>query len=562
MTPTAGPAVGAPSGFPGVASEDDGVSRIAEQTEYGDSRPETAAAPAQLTPFLGFPGILFRRCEDPLRDGVREPPECFHDLNLDRVVARITAGKEDYDLVPFFQAPLTDADSIHYRQQIVVDLQRPQLQGPLETFGTRMRAMRRQIPRPDHRYYELERQRWHLAAVETYIRAIDGLAGDLKALDLASRGLVAFRSELERYKRSDSFQALAAEAARIAGELSAIRYTLQIRDASVTVRDYAGEADYTAAVQETFRKFQQSETGSDRRFKLKESFGMNHVEAWILEHVALLNPERFGRLAEFCRVHAEFVHPAIGRFDREIQFYRSYLEYTELFRPAGLAFCLPRVSREKSVSARETFELALAEQLVHEKGTVVCNDFRLEEMERVLVITGPNQGGKTTFARSFGQLHYLARLGLPVPGREARLFLCDRVFTHFEREEDIATLRGKLEDDLWRIKRILDSATSESVVIINEIFSSTTLEDALELGRRILAEIERRDLLCVCVTFLDELAASSGKTVSMVAGIDPADPTRRTFRIERRAPDGLAYAVAIAEKLRVTHRWIRERLRR
>ncbi|WP_197492259.1 MutS-related protein [Arachidicoccus ginsenosidimutans] len=246
-----------------------------------------------------------------------------------------------------------------------------------------------------------------------------------------------------------------------------------------------------------------------------------------------------------------------------MQFYASYLDYINAIKQKDLKFCYPELSDSKEdIYAYDTFDMALAHKLSQQNKTVVCNDFSLKGKERFIIVTGPNQGGKTTFSRTFGQTHYLASLGCAVQGSKAKLFLFDNIFTHYERKEDVETHRSKFEDDLIRVHTILDEATPRSIIILNEIFSSTSLEDAIFLCKRIMEKIVSLDSLCLWVTFIDELVSYSDKTVSMVSLVNKENPAIRTFKIMRKTPDGIAFALSIAEKYKLTYQQLKERLSR
>jgi DNA mismatch repair ATPase MutS len=303
---------------------------------------------------------------------------------------------------------------------------------------------------------------------------------------LRSRGFLALREYLTTYIASGGFTALLADTQKLKAELDGITYRLHIEGPRIRASLYDSETDYSDDVAQTFEKFRQGAV-DEYRFSVSSWEDMNHVEAAILDLVARLYPATFGSLDQYSERHREYLDDVIVRFDREVQFYIAYFEHIERFRPAGLGFCYPTVTdRSKAVRGRAVFDLALAALLVNEKTPVVTNDFYMRGPERILVVSGPNQGGKTTFARTVGQLHHLASLGCPVPGANATLFLVDRIFSHFEREEELQSLSGKLEADLQRIHSILERATPDSLLIMNETFGSTTLQDALFLNREVM----------------------------------------------------------------------------
>ncbi len=506
--------------------------------------------------------ILYVDAHDAPGDEPAREPDFFGDLRLDQVVNALIRGRDEYRLAALLYHPLRSVETVNYRHQVMRDLEREPVRAAVDAFATGMGRMRTHLHLAEHLRHPLQQQRWFVGAAALYCEVVSAFGEALQAAGVTSPGLRALSDYLREYRSSASFASLGTDTHQREAELAAIAYTVHLRGTRVTVSAADDEPDIGEEVADAFAKFQQGD-GRSHRVRFREFSDMNHVETQILDLVARLFPEPFARLGEYRARHHDFVDATVARCERELQFYLAYLDYIAPLKAAGLSFSYPRVSaRSKEITATATFDLALSAKLHAANTPVVCNDLRLSGPERVLVVSGPNNGGKTTFARTFGQLHYLAGLGLPVPGRDTRLFLPDRIFSHFERREDIRTLRGKFEDELVRIHSILAEATPDSLLVMNESFGSTTLRDAVVVGAEVMRQIMALGPLTVFVTFIDELASLGPATVSMMSTVVPCDPAMRTFKVVRKPADGLAYASALAEKYGLDTGSLRRRLAR
>jgi hypothetical protein len=508
----------------------------------------------------GFYSILFLEPEPHRLFDTVALPAYFFDLNLDQIEAAVVAGYELYQLEPFFRTLPQSRETIAYRHAVFRDLEKDAVATVVRTFAQHMDAMRAGLAEAAKRHYPMQKQWGFLGGVSRYCAAIAELGKALHAVPIESPGLQRFRDYLRRYSSSPAFVALAAEATQVIGNLGHVTYRLTLRGNRMEVTRAVVDEDYSEEVEHCFEKFRQHAVRDDE-FELPDHPDMDHIEAAVLDMVALLHPTVFLQLAEFCERQRDYLDVVISDFHREIHFYLAYLAHIQSLTSGRWPFCYPEVRADtKDIECREAFDLALAHRMADAPASLVVNDVVLKDPERVMVVSGANQGGKTTFARLLGQLHYLGRLGCPVPAQSARLFFFDQLFTHFEREEDLRTLRSKLEDDLTRIHDILQAASAQSLLIMNESFSSATLHDALLLSREIMQRIVALDLVCVFVTFLDELASFGPTTVSMTSMVDAQDITRRTFKIVRRPADGLAYAMALAEKYGLTYEGVKQRV--
>lgn len=507
---------------------------------------------------MKYQSILFENIDDRISDEAVRMPEYFKDLNLDQIVREILAGKEEYELERFFYQNLRDVSAINYRLDVMKEMEKDEVYDCIVTFASKMKRVREYTGFSREVHNQYQRKKWVMDSANLYCDSVINLHNLLKSIDLKSKGLYLFNEWLNEYSNSDKFIRLYNDTKNLLIKFNNIRYSVEIEGDRVTVKADDYTEDYCASVCRTLEQINEAEF--DYHIRFFSDVEMCSLESRVLEIVRSMNIDVFSELDRYCEMHIEFLDNTIKSFDREVQFYVSYREYTRKLKLNGFHFLYPSVSCKKTINVIGGYDLALAYKYSGSAAIVVPNDFYLNNEERIFILTGPNQGGKTTFARAFGQILFLASIGCPVPCTKAELFPFDNIYTHFSAEENLDKNAGRLKEELVRLKNIMKNITADSIVIINELFVTTTSHDAYMMGKKILEYFITVDCICLYVTHIHELVSVSEKITSLVAVVNLDRKTTRTYKIVRKPADGCAYANSIVEKYNLGYRQIKERI--
>lgn len=188
----------------------------------------------------------------------------------------------------------------------------------------------------------------------------------------------------------------------------------------------------------------------------------------------------------------------------ELAFYVGCLNLHEHLAQLGAptSFPVPVDVGERRHSFSGLYDVCLALTMEQK---IVGNDVEADHKDLV-IITGANQGGKSTFLRSIGLSQLMMQCGMWVPAASFSSNLCDGLFTHFKREEDTAMSSGKLDEELSRMSEIVDHLTSNSMLLFNESFAATNEREGSEIAGQITRALLENHIKVFFVTHLYEFA--------------------------------------------------------
>ena len=196
----------------------------------------------------------------------------------------------------------------------------------------------------------------------------------------------------------------------------------------------------------------------------------------------------------------------------ELVFYRYALNMISYMKTTGIPYCLAEIEEktEKQGCFAEFFDLcdvtlAAAFKDAEAKFEVVKNDCAIKENDRINIIIGANQSGKTTFLRALGSALVFARSGLPIPAARARLCMFKNLYTHFQRYDEDLKNEGQLDTELTEMEKIVYSADKDSMILMNESFSSTGLKDAKQIASDILSALDHVGAKVIYVTHITDM---------------------------------------------------------
>ena len=263
-----------------------------------------------------------------------------------------------------------------------------------------------------------------------------------------------------------------------------------------------------------------------------------------------LRDRGLGLAADALAKSAEHIGSFFHMLKTELAFYIGCLNLHERFLELKTPFTFP-VAGELTpprFSCRDLCDVSLALSM---NKRPVGNDVKADG-KSLIIVTGANQGGKTTFLRSLGLAQLMMQSGIFAPAASLQLNVVDGVFTHFKREEDATMKSGKFDEELSRMNNIVNILTPHALILFNESFAATNEREGSEIARQIVSALLERTRKVVFVShqfaFADGLYEKRLDSALFLRA-DRLEDGRRTFKLIEGEPLGTSFGEDVYRRI-------------
>ncbi len=235
---------------------------------------------------------------------------------------------------------------------------------------------------------------------------------------------------------------------------------------------------------------------------------------------------------------------------KEFAFYLGCINLHKTLKKSNLQSTFPKVcdKEEFKLTSKGVYDISLALILNKE---VIGNDLDADKKE-LIIITGANQGGKTTFLRSVGIAYLMMQSGMFIPAKQFEASISSGIFTHFKKEEDKTLKSGKFDEELLRMSQIIEHIHPNALILFNESFASTNEFEGSQIAKEIVQALLKKDIRVFFVTHMYELSnyfyqQKLGNTIFLRA--NRKKDGQRDFKIIPSPPLQTSYAKDIYKKI-------------
>ncbi len=506
--------------------------------------------------YMGFQSILYGDSGQ-LPQAVA--PDFFGDLQLDYLVERMKEGIKEYDISPYFYSLPKSQELIKYRQDICQDMTDEGLCEVIAGFCRGLQSSRSYYKLSEDCESEVHSATYYLKSATCYFDSLVRFKQELDKCVIASEGvkeLMVFVKELIDDLTKSGFAGALESANK---SFDKLQFSLAINQENIVIEE-AGKLQGNC-FGELIRLLGE-DAGADTEYMqgvFPNPLETSKLEKTIINILKKSNPEIFKEICSFKGNFPDFRSEKLYTFEREVQFYLAFMSFMKKTKSYGYSMCVPQMSKDGTFEGRGVYDLALVWKSAGRDYTVVPNDFAMKKSPSFFVVTGPNQGGKTTFARAMGQAVYFSLMGLYANADEYILPPLKGLVTHFEAEEKFQSNSGKLKEEINRLAPMMKQELKEQYVILNELFTTATTHDALIMGKKVMEHFLDRDCYGIYVTHIQELAAERENIISMVAQLEERD-YKRTYRILPMKAQGYGYSESLVSRYQLVYEDVIRRL--